>query len=177
MPNWCQNNVTISGDEKKVKAFIKFVKSKQSKFDFNKIYPMPKELEGTVSGSEDLKSDEQKANSELWKVEFGADNWYDWKNLHWGTKWELNSDDIEKMVWVLQDILNMSWRTMMIRIRESLDELDTKIQAILDKHDHDDYMLYPPGDRNLIVKLKQKRFKYTMSIYGDHKTPFNKGEN
>ena len=32
-------------------------------------------------------------------------------------------------------------------------------------------------DRNFIVKLKQKRFKYTMSIYGDHKTPFNKGEN
>ena len=95
MPNWCQNNVTISGDEKKVKAFVKFVSSKQSKFDFNKIYPMPKELEGTVSGSEDLKSDEQKANSELWKVEFGADNWYDWRNMHWGTKWELNSDDIE----------------------------------------------------------------------------------
>ena len=65
----------------------------------------------------------------------------------------------------------------MIRIRESLDELDTKIQAVIDKHDHDDYMLYPPEDRNLIVKLKQKRFKYTMSIYGDHKTPFNKGGN
>ena len=95
MPNWCENNVTISGDEKKVKAFIKFVTSKQSKFDFNKIYPMPKELEGTVSGSESLKSDEQKANSRKWKVQFGADNWYDWKNLHWGTKWELNSDEIE----------------------------------------------------------------------------------
>ena len=56
MPNWCQNEITISGDEKKVKEFIKFVSSKKSKFDFNKIYPMPKELEGTVSGSESLKS-------------------------------------------------------------------------------------------------------------------------
>ena len=65
----------------------------------------------------------------------------------------------------------------MIITRESLDELDAKIQAVIDKHDHDDYMLYTPEDRNLIVKLKQKRFKYTMSIYGDHKTPFNKGEN
>ena len=44
----------------------------------------------------------------------------------------------------------------MIRFRESLDELDAKIQSILDKHDHDDYMLYPTEDRNLIVKLKQK---------------------
>ena len=40
MPNWCQNEITISGDEKKVKEFIKFVSSKKSKFDFNKIYPM-----------------------------------------------------------------------------------------------------------------------------------------
>mgnify|MGYP002697782643 CR=1 FL=1 len=95
MPNWCQNEITISGDEKKVKEFIKFVSSKKSKFDFNKIYPMPKELEGTVSGSENLKSDEQKANSKLWKIEYGADNWYDWRNLHWGTKLELNPDYVE----------------------------------------------------------------------------------
>ena len=95
MPNWCQNEITISGDEKEVKEFIKFVSSKESKFDFNKIYPMPKELEGTVSGSESLKSDEQKAKSELWNVEYGADNWYDWKILHWGTKWELDPSYIE----------------------------------------------------------------------------------
>ena len=70
MPNWCANNVTISGDEKKVKAFVKFVSSKQSKFDFNKIYPMPKELEGTVSGSEDLKSDEHLSMNELNEIDF-----------------------------------------------------------------------------------------------------------
>tara|TARA_R100000742_G_C4270560_1_gene89281 strand:+ start:124 stop:609 length:486 start_codon:yes stop_codon:yes gene_type:complete len=95
MPNWCENEVTISGDKKEVKKFIKFVKSKKSAFDFNKIYPMPKELEGTVSGSEELKSDEQKANSKKWLIQFGADNWYDWKNMHWGTKWELNTDEID----------------------------------------------------------------------------------
>jgi len=91
MPNWCQNQVTVSGDEKKVKEFIKFVSSKKSKFDFNKIYPMPKELEGTVSGSESLKPDRQKENSEWWKVQYGADNWYDWRRMHWGTKWELDT--------------------------------------------------------------------------------------
>lgn len=95
MPNWCQNEITVSGDEKKVKEFIKFVSSKKSKFDFNKIYPMPKELEGTVSGSESLKSDDQKANSKLWKIKYGADNWYDWKIIHWGTKWELDPDYVE----------------------------------------------------------------------------------
>ena len=95
MPNWCQNEVSIFGDKKEIKKFIKYIKSDKSDFDFNKIYPMPKELEGTVSGSEDLKSDEQKANSKKWNIEFGADNWYDWRNMHWGTKWPANSDDIE----------------------------------------------------------------------------------
>ena len=97
MPNWCQNEVTVSGDEKKVKEFIKFVSSKKSKFDFNKIYPMPKELEGTVSGSEDLKSDEQKANSRKWTVEFGADNWYRWSCDNWGTKWNACRTKIERV--------------------------------------------------------------------------------
>ena len=94
MPNWCQNEVSIFGDKKEINKFIKYIKSDKSDFDFNKIYPMPKELEGTVSGSEDLKSDEQKANSEKWNIEFGADNWYDWRNMHWGTKWELDPESI-----------------------------------------------------------------------------------
>jgi hypothetical protein len=95
MPNWCQNEVSIFGDKKEIKKFIKYIKSDESDFDFNKIYPMPKELEETTSGSEDMKSDEQKANSKKWNIEFGADNWYDWKILHWGTKWELDPKYVE----------------------------------------------------------------------------------
>ena len=94
MPNWCQNEVSIFGDEKEIKKFIKYIKSDESDFDFNKIYPMPKELENTTSGSEDMQSDEQKANSKEWKIEFGADNWYDWRNMHWGTKWNLDPESI-----------------------------------------------------------------------------------
>ena len=42
MPNWCENEIRVSGDTKKVKAFMKFVKSKDQDFDFEKVIPLPK---------------------------------------------------------------------------------------------------------------------------------------
>ena len=131
MPNWCENNVTISGDEKKVKEFIKFVSSKKSKFDFNKIYPMPKELEGTVSGSESLKPDRQKENSEWWKVQYGADNWYDWRRMHWGTKWELDTEWIE--VDIKKDSVKYQFDTAWCPPLGILEKLDWKFHFKKDR--------------------------------------------
>ena len=42
MPNICRNEVSIySRDERPLKAFMDFVKSEDSDFDFNKIVPSP----------------------------------------------------------------------------------------------------------------------------------------
>ena len=54
MPNWCQNEVSIYGDKKdieKIKAEVFTVDkgNKQPYLDFNKVIPMPKELENTTS--------------------------------------------------------------------------------------------------------------------------------
>ena len=54
MPNWCQNEVSIYGDKEdieKLKAEVFTVDevTKQSYLDFNKVVPMPKELEDSVS--------------------------------------------------------------------------------------------------------------------------------
>ena len=54
MPNWCQNEVSIYGDEediKKLKAEVFTVDedNKQPYLDFNKVVPMPKELANSVS--------------------------------------------------------------------------------------------------------------------------------
>ena len=46
MPNWCNNNLTIKGDEKAIKKFAK--KINKQKF-LNSFLPLPKELEGTTS--------------------------------------------------------------------------------------------------------------------------------
>ena len=56
MPNWCQNEVSIYGYNehiKKLKAEVFTVDkvTKQPYLDFNKVIPMPKELEDSVSPS------------------------------------------------------------------------------------------------------------------------------
>ena len=86
MPNWCSNRVEVYGDEKEIKAWKKVVASKKSVFDFNKIMPMPEELE-------DTKSPVDVPNPELIE-KYGYDNWYDWKIHNWGCKWNINPNDI-----------------------------------------------------------------------------------
>ena len=51
MPNWVSNSISISGKEKDLKQIVKYVKSKTSDFDFNKIIPMPKSLAETEASS------------------------------------------------------------------------------------------------------------------------------
>jgi hypothetical protein len=51
MPNYIKNRLTIIGNTKDVFAFVK---SKETVFDFNKIIPMPKELEIEDSSTGDL---------------------------------------------------------------------------------------------------------------------------
>ena len=47
----------------------------------NFFHPMPKELEGTTSPSSASDKPQPKVD--------GFDNWYDWRNANWGTKWEV----------------------------------------------------------------------------------------
>ena len=54
MPNWVQNNIYLHGEKKDIKKVLELVKSDESAFDFNKIIPMPKELEIDSSSDNDL---------------------------------------------------------------------------------------------------------------------------
>jgi hypothetical protein len=102
MPNWCENRVTVWGNEPgEVEKLIDFVKGEHEPFDFQKIIPMPEAFVGIISGSckidgETVRewrevdgkavavSDEERA--ELKRL-YGAANWYDWCCKHWDTKW------------------------------------------------------------------------------------------
>ena len=89
MPNWCYNRVEVYiEDEKELKQWKETVESKESKFDFNKIVPMPEELNTNLQDLTDAKS------KELIK-KYGADGWYKWRLNNWGCKWSVDGNEVE----------------------------------------------------------------------------------
>lgn len=116
MPNWCQNQIDVTGSKEDIKRFLELV---TEKFDFHKILPMPEELEDftspvkIVSDKEFIKQEREYKDwlntpedkrsplfvrgitqemSDNFKKEYGADNWYNWCVNNWGVKW--NSSDV-----------------------------------------------------------------------------------
>ena len=53
MPNWVRTIVNIHGDKKELEALKKYVGSEESVFSFNKIIPMPEELNMVCGGLRD----------------------------------------------------------------------------------------------------------------------------
>lgn len=117
MPNHIINRVHVrearEADMKKIKLVMK---TKESEFDFNALAPMPKELKHVTSPVRIITEKEYKKQidempseaeidksywghgltlgmSKRYKKLFGADNWYDWHVMNWGTKW--NAYDID----------------------------------------------------------------------------------
>lgn len=95
MPNWCNNNVTISHtDRSKVEALAEAVREGNfCKF----VIPVPKELTDTVAGhmGEDYAQELNQFKMELNLKYFGAKDWYDFCVNRWGTKWDVDAYDPE----------------------------------------------------------------------------------
>ena len=115
MPNHITNRLTIIGDKAEIaRVFSEIKGERENQFiDFNKIAPLPTELDNTKSPMSHITQKEYEeqehkiANNELtenekrfglsrcltielsieYKRKFGADNWYDWQTQNWGTKW------------------------------------------------------------------------------------------
>jgi len=82
MPNWCDNQITITGPNSVIDQIEKIVKEeKDTDGLLNFFHPMPKQLEDTTSPS-------SSADKPQPMVE-GFDCWYDWRCENWGTKWEV----------------------------------------------------------------------------------------
>jgi hypothetical protein len=106
MPNWCENEVVISGSKEDIEKVRELMETEESKFDFNSVLPSPDEFKGIHSGS--CKIDGVQCN--IWREvdgknvaiseeeqaemikKYGSTNWYDWNCENWGTKW--NAGDV-----------------------------------------------------------------------------------
>ena len=82
MPNWCDNQITITGPNSVIDKIEKITKEEDNQNGLlNFFHPMPKELDGTTSPS-------SSADKPQPMVE-GFDCWYDWRVEKWSTKWEV----------------------------------------------------------------------------------------
>ena len=182
MPNWCQNEVTVSGDEDKLKEFKEYCYGEwyhgkcgdqtiwvvnkdateppygeykdnpdycggeefldtcdkvRQHFSFRSILPMPKEIEHTGSPVRIYDTQEEldeyikeyygseKAENFYGKQivaqamtreyasylerTYGADNWYDWSNDNWGTKWDASESYLQDDGWMLRYDFDTAW--------------------------------------------------------------------
>ena len=83
MPNWCDNQVTITGPNSVIDKIEKIAKEEKGAGGLlNFFHPMPKELEDTTSPSSSAKKPQPMIE--------GFDNWYDWRCENWSTKWDVN---------------------------------------------------------------------------------------
>ena len=83
MPNWCDNQITITGPNSVIDKIEKIVSDEKNPDGLlNFFHPMPKELDGTTSPT-------SSADKPQPMVE-GFDNWYDWRVENWCTKWDCN---------------------------------------------------------------------------------------
>ena len=84
MPNWCDNQLSITGPNSVIDKIEKIVKADDTHENtglLNFFHPMPKELEGTTSPSSSAKKPQPMIE--------GFDCWYDWRVHNWSTKWEV----------------------------------------------------------------------------------------
>ena len=102
MPNWCENEICISGPCKDLKEFLTIVGFDTSEFKFNNLIPIPEDLKTVYSGhttidgidcTEWRKVDGKNvfiSQEELnfFDTEYGVRNGNDWGYKYWGTKWD-----------------------------------------------------------------------------------------
>ena len=91
MPNWCDNQITITGPNSVIDKIEKIVKEESNNAENGLLqffHPMPKELLETEAGPI-AKTKKEKNARQARKLEFGAENWYDWRVNNWSTKWEV----------------------------------------------------------------------------------------
>lgn len=116
MPNWCSNTLRVTApSEKKMDLFLKTVQGKGHKgksvpLRFSSILPMPEELRFDTGGrtidgvyckawretGDTVVPVTEQEQDEL-EAKYGARDWHEWATKNWGTKWDVEDVDLQKL--------------------------------------------------------------------------------
>lgn len=132
MPNWCNNNISISHeDPAKLEALAQAVR--EGKF-CDHVIPVPEDLQivaGRVGDDSDAAQIALERKTQENLERYGAGNWYDFCVNRWGTKWDVNAYEGENVVvdnGVLQFGFDSAWSPP-IGIYEELVEQGFSVRA------------------------------------------------
>ena len=99
MPNWCNNNLTLTHEDP---AMILRAKEALDRGEFlNEFIPVPESLQivaGRVGSDEEPDQKELERRTAENLETHGYGNWYDYCVNEWGTKWDVGGDGIEPSV-------------------------------------------------------------------------------
>lgn len=94
MPNWCYANMEVRGRYEDLVRFREAIRVRHKdearvEWSLNQVFPIPEELEATVSGwsSDEAEQAKREAQYAANREKYGFSDWYDWANANWSTKW------------------------------------------------------------------------------------------
>ena len=107
MPNWCNNELTITGNKEKTREFLKIglktdtlpestVKIEElipdANFSLGTFYPIP-EIFNTADTTNYPERFSEIAEEQ--KRLYGVVGWYEWCTTYWGTKWNCDFENVQ----------------------------------------------------------------------------------
>lgn len=155
MPNWCDNTVGITFPTvKEKKRFIKesskkFIGSRGKGFSFDALIPMPERLKDLHNGAITIGGKRyshwiEKNGKEIGisnvvldqlRRKYGADNWRDWANAKWDTKWDVHGDVnvIDREGKYIEMYFPTAWSPPTAVYRHIYDNFKCSIEATFDE--------------------------------------------
>ena len=110
MPNWCDNNLTVTGDAESLQQFVTAITNADESITILKnLVPFPTELEG-----EDIIGKDGVSVGQAF-----TDEGYSWTARNWGTKW----GDCETEITVNDDYLVLIYQTAWSPALEGLEQI------------------------------------------------------
>ena len=131
MPNWCNNNLTLTHEDP---AMILRAKEALDRGEFlNEFIPVPTDLQITAGflGDGDEQKELERKTAEN-REKYGYGNWYDFCCGEWGTKWDVGGDgqsDIHPDGKMLHTSFDSAWSPP-VNAYEKLVELGFGVEAM-----------------------------------------------